>query len=266
LTLPKPQLTTMHGVLGLRDIVLQDPSRDEEFIAAVRSEFPNVINRVVLPQEARPDAPHLVVASTSSQLVLSRVQADFEVRFYGDYLDDIDKALQYVERKLGVVLAGFEAIGACVAMIGLIGTVRFSFNGREDRPVEHILKTHLRSTVDPPDVQDAVARVAVRLRDTYFVNLTVSNYETRALERPLLPGQPMVVRGWEGRVDDVGLELAVDINNNLEARVNQKVPDVTRDGLRAVTALLRDIVTDSGPAFVDTGEISTARLTESSMA
>ena len=91
--------------------------------------------------------------------------------------------------------------------------------------------------------------MAIRLRDTYYVNFTLSNSEARALERPIMPGALMVIRGWEGRLDDVGLELAVDINNNLEARVAQRDPEVTLDGLRAVTGLLRDVATSSGPAF-----------------
>ena len=148
--LPPPTLTAAHGVLNLRDFVPQSAGRDERFIAAVRSEFPNTLNRVSLPQEAPPNTPHLVLASTSSQLAVSRVQADFEVRFYGDYLNDNERALQYVERKLATVMAGFEAVGSTVSMIGVIGTLRFSFAGREDRPVDHILQTHLRTASTPP--------------------------------------------------------------------------------------------------------------------
>jgi hypothetical protein len=266
LPLPAPTLIAAHGVLGLRVFVPQDSGRDEKFIAAVRSEFPNTLNRVSLPRDAPPNAPHITLASTSSQLAVSNLQADFEVRFYGDYLDSVDRGLEYVERKLATVLAGFHAVETPVSLIGLIATLHFSFAGREDRPVDHILRTHLRTAVDPADVQDAVARVAVRLRDTYFVNLTLSNYESRSLERPLMPGSILRVRSWEGRVDDSGLELALDINNNLEAREQQRDPEVTLDGLRAVTRLLRDAATDSGPRFVETGELSTERLTASSLA
>lgn len=263
--LPKPTLTLAHGVLGLRDVVFSDGGRDEGFIAAVRGEFPNVLNRVSLPREAPPNAPHLTLASTSSQLAVSSVQADFEVRFYGDYLEDIGRGLEYVERKLTTVLSGFDAIGAEVSTIGLIATLHFSYAGRQERPVDHILQTHLRTAVDPAGVQDAVARVALRLRDTYFVNLTLSNYETRSLERPLMPGL-LRVRGWEGRVEDHGLELGLDVNNNLEGRTLQHDPEVTLDGVRAVASLLRDVATDSGPTFAETGEVSVERLTESSLA
>lgn len=263
--LPTPTLTRVHGVLGLRDVVVPDSARDETFIAAVRSEFANVLGRAALPPESDPSAPHMTLASTSSQLAVSRIQADFEVRFYGDYLEDIGRGLEYVERKLASVVSGFEAIGAAVSTIGLIGTLHFSYAGRQERPVDHILQTHLRTAVDPSEVQDAVARVAVRLRDTYFVNLTLSNYETRTLERPLMPGL-LRIRGWEGRVEDHGLELVLDINNNLEGRTLGRDPEVTHEAVRAVTRLLRDVATDSGPTFAETGEVSVERLTESSLA
>jgi hypothetical protein len=263
---PEPKLISAHGVVGLRDFVARDAGGDERFIAAVRSEFANVLNRVALPPEAPPNVPHLTLSSTSSQLAVSSVQADFEVRFYGDYLDDLGRALEYVERKLAVVFGGFAAIDRPVALLGLVGKMSFSFAGRDDRPVDHILTTHLRTQVDPADVQDAVARVAVRLRDTYFVNLTLSNYETRTLERPILPGGMMLkVRPWEGRLDDTGLELSIDINNNLEARTHGGDPEVTVEGLRAVTSLLRDAATETGPAFAETGQLSTERLAASSV-
>ena len=264
LPLPEPTLILVHGVLGLRDVVVADPGRDEAFIAAVRSEFANTLSRVSLPREAPPNTPHLTLASTSSQLAVSSIQADFEVRFYGEYIDDVSRGLEYVERKLTTVLSGFEAVGMAVATIGLIGTLHFSYAGREERPVDHILQRHLRTVVEPEQVQDAVARVAVRLRDTYFVNLTLSNYETRTLERPLMPGL-LRIRGWEGRVEDHGLELVLDVNNNLEGRTLGRDPEVTFDGVRAVTSLLRDVATTSGPTFAETGELSVERLTASSL-
>lgn len=266
LPLPDPTLTAATGVVGLRDFRAQDSGRDEAFIAAVRPEFPNILNRVALPPEAPPNAPHVVLASTSSQLALSTTQADFQVRFYGDYLTDVGRALGYVDRKLAIVFEGFRVIDAPIASIGLIGTLNFSFAGRNDRPIDHILQTYFRPAFDPSEVQDAVARVAVRLRNTYFLNLTVSNYERRSLERPVIPGSMMRVRPWEGRIEDVGLELTIDINNNLEAREQQRDPEVTLDGLHAVTALLREVATVSGPAFAETGKLSTDRLTATSLA
>src|SRR5438876_382247 len=83
------------------------------------------------------------------------------------------------------------------------------------------------------------ARVAVKLRDTYFLTMTVSNYESRIFERPILPGMNVLqVRAWEGRLDDFGVQLMIDINNNLEIRTQEQTPVVTEEGLGAVMRLL----------------------------
>ena len=230
----------------------------------MRHEFPNILNRQFLPAEVPPPTPHLTLASSSAQLALSAAQADFEVRFYGRYLNEIEQGLEYVRRKMLAVLGGFGALDAQVAMVGLIATLRFSFRETEDSPAAHILRTHLRTDVDPREVQDAVARVAVRVRDTYFVNLNLSNYEARVLERPVMPGMPVRFRPWEGRLEDTGLELTLDINNGLEARTQQDDPVVTEDGLVAVTNLLREVCLSTGPAFAETGAVAVETLTASS--
>lgn len=263
---PAPTFLAAHGVLQPANLTPRDPAQDEAFIAAVRGEFPNIINRTLLPLDAPPLAPHITLASTSSQLVISSGQADFEVRFYGEYLTDIQRGLEYVERKLEAVLLGFQARGTPVSVIGLIATLHFSFKDMEgEEPAAHVLRTHLRLDVDQSEVQDALARVAFKLRDTYFVTLTLSNYESRVLERPIMPGQSVVrIRPGEGRLDDYGLELVIDINNNLEARANQVDPVVTAEGLHAVVGILREVATSSGSDFAETGRMSAEALTLSS--
>jgi hypothetical protein len=254
-----------HAVLGYRDPMPRDPSLGERLVAAVRDEFPNVLNRSLLPPEVPVQTPHIVLASSSSQLAVSAAQADFEVRFYGEYPEDIEKGLGYVERKLLSTLEGLKSIDVAPATLGLIGTFHLSFRERDESAAAHILRTHLRTEVDPNQVQDALARVALKVRDTYFVTLTLGNYESRSFERPLLPGlQHIRIRPWEGRVEDHGLELTLDINNNLEARVKREDPIVSEDGVRAVIQMFREVATSAGPAFAETGQVSTDALTASS--
>lgn len=263
--LPAPTFLAAHGVLQFTNPASRDPGRDEIFIASVRTEFPNVLNRTFLPAETPAITPHLTLASTSSQLALSAVQADFEVRFYGDYLIDIEKGLEYVERKLGAALEGLHAAGLEVATIGLIATLHFSFKDLDESPTTHVLDTHLQLDIAEDDVQDAMARVAVKVRDTYFVTLTLSNYESRVLQRPIMPGMQLVrIRSWEGKLEDLGLELVVDINNNLEARTSSEEPRVSKQAIKAVASLLREVATSSGPAYADTGVISVRELEASS--
>lgn len=264
MALPAPKLTGVHGVLQLPDAAPSDPGRDSLFMEAINGEFPNTLNHQMMPADAPPQAPYLVFASSSSQLALSAAQADFEVRFYGEYLDDFGRGLEYVERKMGAVRAAYEAASLVPANVGLVST--FHFAGEDIgglRPAIHILRNLLRAEVEPDDaIQDAVAKVALRVRDTYFVNLTVSNYEERRLERPIMPGMgPIRIRPWEGTVYEVGLELGLDINNNLEAQVNRKDPVVTDEGIHAVTQLLKDVGDRIGPAFAETGQVSVDALT-----
>ncbi len=251
-----------HGVLAL-PTPSRRPDLDERFIDAVRHEFANVTHRQVLPPEAPPNTPHLTLASTSSQLVLSGMQADFEVRFYGDYLGDLSKCLDYIARKLNAMLAGFAATDRVPATVGLITTLWFSFRDLEIRPAEHILATHLKTQVDPASVQDAVARVAVKVDDKYFLNLTASNYESRVFSRTLIPGMQhaIAVKAWEGTIDDTGVELAVDINNGLEARSLEADPTVTENGMAAVVRLLEKIALSVGPAYVQNAQLDLDAIT-----
>lgn len=166
-----------------------------------------------------------------------------------------------------VIRAGYEVLGQAPAMVGLIATLHFSGEELDGlTPARHILNNLLTTDVEPEDaVQDAVARIAVRLRDTYFVTLALSNYEERSLERPILPGMgPIRIRPWEGRVADVGLELVIDINNNLEAQTQREDPVVTDEGIGAVTSLLREVALTTGAQFAETGRVSVKALTASS--
>jgi hypothetical protein len=262
--LSSPRFMLAHGVLGLGKPLPSQPDLDEAFIAAVSDEFPNLVSRQSPLVSMPTPAPRLVLSSTSSQLVVSPAQLDFEVRFYGDYLSDVDRGLEYVNRKLETIRKGLASIDQTPATIGVIASFNFSFAEINERSAAHILKTHLRSEVDPDLIQDAVARLALRIRDTYFLNLTVANYEARAWERPVLPGaqQTFAVKPWEGTVQDVGVELTVDINNGLEGRLKEADAEVTGEGVRAVLALLGRVAQEVGPSFVERGEIKIDQLIE----
>jgi hypothetical protein len=264
--LPAPTLVAAQAVLGFA-YPSRDTRRDERFIQAASEAFPHVVNRVMLTPETGIQTPHLLLASTSSQLAVSALQADFQVRFYDEYIDDVERGIDYVRAKLATTLAAFEASGTEVASIGVIVTLHFKHEDGQPSPVEHLRDVHLRSDVRVEDLQDIVVRIALRLRDIYYLNITISNYETRALERPVTPAMPMVrIRPWEGRVEESGLEMALDMNNVLEARTQQADPRVTSVALDSVANVLRGVATSHGPRFLETGEISVGEIVESSQA
>jgi hypothetical protein len=255
-----------HAVIGLSSITLADPARDERFIATVKGEFPNVVNRQSLPPEMPSVAPRLLLASTSSQLAVAAAQVEFVVRFYGEYVRDVGRGLDYVERKLSTVLEGLAAADLPPSTLGIIGTFRYQGTGDEEaNATSHILEAFTRSPVESADVQDAMVKVALRIRDTYFVNITVSNYEARMIERPIVPGMPIAVKPWEGEVQERGIELTVDINNLLEARNAAGDTSVTAAGLTATTRLLREVATRTGPEYVASGSLSVEQITETSL-
>lgn len=261
---PDPRFVGAHAVIGLPEPLPQRPDVDDVFVAAVAEDFPNLVTRQTPLAGLQIAGPRLVLTSKSSQLIVSAGQADFDVRFYGDYITDVRRGLEFVGRKLASIRNGFEAVGLTPATIGVIANFQFSFKDTGENPALHILGTHLRSEVDPDHVQDAIARVALRVRDTYFVNLGVANYESRIWQRPILPGtpQPVTVKAWEGSIEDFGVELTVDINNGLEGRVNRRDPEVTEQGVAAVLALLERVAQETGPRFVETGEVRIEALIE----
>lgn len=258
-----PKFAMAHGVLGLGALLPPQADLDEAFVAAVRDEFPNVVSRQPPLQGLATNAPRLVLSSTSAQLVLSPAQADFEVGFYGDYQDDPETALRYIERKMEKIRRGLAAIGVTPATVGVIATLHYSFKDLDQSPTEHILRTLLRPEVDPNLLQETQAKLAFKVRDKYFLNFTVSNYESRVIQRPVMAGGPPVtVKAWEGRLEDSGVQLVVDINNNLEARVRKEDPEVTEAGVRAVLSLLAQVVGDAGQDFVGNGQIAIDQFVE----
>jgi hypothetical protein len=241
------------------------PEADEAFMAAVRYEFPTVATRQLLPVEAPAGAPHLILQSTSSQLAVSALQTDLQVRFYGDFVDDVARCREYLSRKMGSVLQGWEAVDGHPAFIGLILTVHFPLSEDDEiSPIPHILERHVRSEVDAGVVNDAKVQLTVRVADHYFVNLTVGNYESKRLDRPILPG-PMttiVISPWEGTVDERGIELTIDVNTRLRAVVERQHHRVDQAELDATLQLAERIVRDIGASYVETGELDLASLAE----
>ena len=257
--LPSPHFMGVQGVLGLPALLPHDPRLDETLIGELRQEFPNIVLRqpplVGMPSEG----PRIVLTSTSSQLVVSAAQADFQVRFYGDYPSALDKCLDYLHRKMEATRTALGSIDVVPANIGVVATLNFSFKQIDETPIAHILDKHLRTQIDPATVEDAVARLALKVRDKYFVSLRVADYEARMIQRPVMPGdmqQPMVVKPWEGTVEDHGIGLTVDINNVLESKIARQDAQVSGEGVTNVIELLRQVVSTAGPQFVESGELS----------
>ena len=244
----------------------QDPNRDEAFIRAVRGEFPTLVTRQVLPAGVPPNVARVHLASTSSQLTVSAMQAEFAVQFYGTLLDDTDGALAYIERKMRAVLEGMvEAAGADdlqPTTIGLIANVHLSRNDEAIGSETAELVGRLLAVDAAGEIEDAFVRVGLRVGGTHFVSLVASNYQQRGIQRMILPGLPVTLDPWDGEVTDHGIELVVDVNNRLGAITAGAWAPVGQADLDEAIRLLRVGVLTVGQRFALEGVLDTAPFAE----
>lgn len=257
---PTPRLLAAQAIMRTADPLGPDDYREEKFIAALGEEFPRILNRQ-RAGDLPPQFPHLTLGSSSSQLAVAQAQVDFNVGFYGELVESPAQARGYLERKLRAIYDAFGAIDESVSMFAVIATLQFSATGTDIDPVGHMLQAHLRTGVPAAEVQDAESRIALRLRDTYYANLTLKNYELKQVLRPVNPmAGPVVIRPWEGTVTDHGWQLLVDINNNLEAQTRRENPVVTDVGLGEALRILDDFLAGAGAGYVETGSIDISDL------
>lgn len=255
--LPAPSYIQAQAVFNLARPIPRRPDIDEAFLNAVGTEFPTVANRQLLPQDAPAGAPHLIVQSTSSQLAVSSLDSNFQVRFYGEFLTDFNRCHEYLARKMEATLRGWEAVGAEPAVVGAVLGMNFSLDneGGSDA-VRHVLSTLVSAGVDPEVVHQANVALGLRVADHYFVNLSAANYELRTLNRPILPGaQTVVVAPWEGSISDAGVELTVDVNNRLASQQQGQHVVVDSAELERILEVHRNAASELGPAFLETGRV-----------
>ncbi|HEV7771583.1 MAG TPA: hypothetical protein VGO66_13110 [Solirubrobacterales bacterium] len=260
--LTDPKILAFQGVFELREIG-RDQARDEQFIAAVRREFPHVQNRQILPAEAPLQAPHLILASQSAQLSLSALSAEIEIRFYGEMVTDVDAALEYAERKIRAVYDALSAVGVSIEIFGAVARIHYLHADDDNMTAPHrVLATLTKVEAESDELEDAGVKVALKVADTYFVHLTVENYETRKIEQALRPGVNLPIQQWRGTTEETGIELAIDVNNKWERRRKQEETEVSALGLTATMSLIRHLAVEAGPHLVETGEVSVSGLTE----
>lgn len=247
-------MVAVQGVIGIAEPIAMPASIDQAFIDAVRGEFATVVARQPVPDGAPLNLPHLMLQSTTSQLAVSAARADFQKQFYGEWAQDPEACFGYAARKLRAVLAGWDATPGQPSFVGVVLNVQFPFEGDGPTPVEQILTTMLRQQFDPSVVQDAQARVGVRLDDRHFVTLHASNYENKLLERPVLPGPQIIdVKPWEGRVEQVGVSVAIDVNNRLDAINRRADPAISVTDLDSVLGIVSNAARGAARTFVETG-------------
>lgn len=227
---------TAHGILNLP--VDKPTPRNEDVKNKLGQSLQGLYQgraEQALPPEAPEDVPFLVLPGRSSQIVFSQLQADIELEFHDHYETKGELCKTLVAERMERLLRAWSAIGAEPVWQGLVITLR----SPTDSAASHIFETHLRSGDISEGVQDAKVELRLRLRDRYFVNLTVGHYEHRTITREVTgPGGPLgPIRPWEGEVTDRGLEVIVDINNRYGALVERKHTVVDAEQIQAMNDL-----------------------------
>jgi hypothetical protein len=262
MALSDPKFVVARGVMELPGVSARTPAQDDVLIEALKGAFPDVAARQMLPAGLPTAIPYLALQSTASRLAISAVGSELETRFYGEFETDAARCLDYFTAKLIATLRGWAALDLEPSFLGVLVTINFPFDEAAPGPAEFIAAHHLRQEIEASSLQDAQARIAIRLEDTHFLSLQLSNYELRSYERPVFAGQRLLqVRPWEGEVDERGVELTIDINDKLALMTRDGNYTITEDELTRTMSLMRRAVELVPEQFVDRAAFNVSALT-----
>ena len=104
-------------------------------------------------------------------------------------------------------------------------------------------------------------QLGLRVADHYFVTLGLASYETRNINRPVLPGMQGVVHPTsEGVVSDSGLELTIDVDNRLAAVLQREHETVGGDVLHRILGLARVVTEQCAVPYARDGVVDLAAI------
>jgi len=243
---PLQKIESAHGVISVQ---LDEPQpRTHEaaraLIAALKDDFPSSTEQLPAEPDAPAELPFLVLQSKSSHALFSRVQADFEARFFGGHERDPEQCREFVGQKMAALLAAWVNGGAQPVMAGMIVTLRFVVPDDSDTPaVQHVLAKQLNADLSNDSISDAKIQLGLRLHDHFFLTLGVGTYEGRQVNRAILPGvSTAVIRPWDAELVEEGIEVTVDVNNRLRPQIERKHTRVDEDEVLRVNNLAWDVV------------------------
>jgi hypothetical protein len=243
---PPLKIETAHGVIGVQLDEPQPRTKEasDALIAALRADFPSSVQQIPVQAGAPAEVPHLVLQSKSSHVLFSRVQADFEARFFGTHEADPEQCRGFVAEKMSALLAAWESGGAQPVMTGMIVTLHFVMPDDSDTPaVQHVLGKQLSADMSNEAVNEAKVQLGLRLHDHFFVTIGIGTYEGRQVNRAIVPGvSTAVIRPWDAELVEEGIEVTVDVNNRLRPQVEKKHTRVDQNEMLRVNNLAWDIV------------------------
>jgi hypothetical protein len=258
--LPPLKYATAHGVLNVP--VDKPTPRSDDVNNKLGQSLQGLYQaRAVqtLPTEAPQDASFLVLPGRSSQIAFSQLQADIELEFHDHYETKGELCKALVAERMERLLRAWSTVGAEPVWLGLVITLRTP----TDEAATHIFETLLRPDEGSESFHEAKVQLALRLRDRYFVTLTVGQYEHRTITREVGAGGPLgPIRPWEGEVTDRGLEVTVDINNRYGALVEKKHTVVDAEQIVAMNDVAWQIVEQVAKPYATDGVLNAAAIEE----
>jgi hypothetical protein len=252
--IPPPKIKIAHGVLTVPvdEPVQRTPEVNRQLAAALHTEFPTT-GDIELPDEAPDELPHLVLQGRSAQVAFSSIQADFEVRFFGELESSPTMCLDYVERKMLAIFHAWSAVGARPTWLGLVLTLHASTPDEDEPPGRLLLEKHLQPELADDSLHDVNLQLGLRVADHFFVTLGIGQYESRQITRQVAGGTTGVIRPWEGEVTDAGIAVTVDVNNRLRAQLQRQFTRADEDEIRALNALAWGLAEHVVPRLLDDG-------------
>jgi hypothetical protein len=194
--------------------------------------FPNVTARAKSPQG---EGLVLVSESNACQLVILPAMAQLQVGFYGNFemAGGLANCIAYLDNKIRAVLALIQnQMRQPVRTLAVVFDFKLSSHGL---PLENDIiarGSELLPLVHPAldlMVFDYQAKVAYEVEDTFFVNVSVSVYETMtaSVSSSMAKVEPLHVHPHQLRRADRGLQFTLDANTRLLAR--RELSEVTSE-------------------------------------
>ncbi len=264
MALPPLKYVNAHGVLNVP--VDKTTPRSDEVKNVLAQSLQGLFQgraEQELPPEAPEEVPFLILPGRSSQIFFSQVQADIQLEFHDHYETKGELCKTLVAERMERLLRAWAAVGAEPVWQGLIITLR----APTEEAADHIFEALLRPEDGRDSVHEAKVQLVLRLRDRYFVNLSVSQYEHRTITREVTGagGQLGPIRPWEGEVTGRGLELTVDINNRYRALVEKRHTIVDAEQIVAMNDLAWQIVEQIARPYAIEGVLNVAAIEEAAV-
>lgn len=261
---PPLKIEMAHGVLGVPLDEPQPRSREavEVLSAALRADFGASVQTIPVKDDATSDAPHLVLQSKASHVLFSRVQADFDVRFFGSHRGDPEACRIFVADKMSALLKAWAASGAQPVLAGMIITLHFEYPDDSDaRPAQHMLEELFAPGLASDAIRDAKMQLGLQVQDHFYLTLGIGTYQAQEVSRAMVQGTSnVVIRPWEAEVVEEGIELTVDVNNRLRAKSERKHTRVDEAELLRVNNLAWDAVNRIAVPLASEGVLDAAIL------